>query len=807
MDKVVAYASSNSTFVWTMDFSQVVAVYSNFSTYTVRLQIKNYMSDANPLLEIVTGGGIGLGSATYTSLSQTVEFLAAQYLVAGLTGLKVFDVRVEVPGRGEYVCVEGLISFETGVTTSIAGQNVSASGNLPDTVYATQWDTIMDINPVGIGALNSVLAATVVQAGSAAASAASAASSASTAASISATTWGMWPTRSAFLASSPAAGVSTVQLLGFTNPGDCPPLTYVKVGSAPSHPGYGTTANSLIFAVSGATYIYPQQIGVVGAANDNGTIHNADLVAIALGVDLVISQVHNITTNLTIVSRVIFTEAGMLNISSGVTVAFSGGLIAPITKIFACTGTGTVTINTAVTSVGYPEWWGALTNNTGHDCSVEINACIVACTVTQLQLATYYVTNTVLHQTQYRTVMGVEGDSATGLLNASSIVMQNGVTTVYQIGPNSYTLGVTVPQSNNYLKFVSIGRSVAPVISSNCYSLLVQFTTWTLLEKIQVLDGMQNIVIQGTGQTRMNFVSSIRYLAGTGGGTDIFTGFNIDGNTNVGFAGGNASLYMSYCIASCVPAISTIGTSIAGIYGWSDLYIDHFETAGLNIGIYVLGSGNTSSTRDFLNEDLIINNCVLDTCLVAGIEFNSISTYGAITVSDCYIACSSAITAFQGCLYFSSSKGAITVTGCQFLTGVSSTGMAVQAVSSSGIMMQGNITNECPAAGGAYQLSSVNNCSFQDSIRKYSGSGGATPGVQIFGTSTQNFLKMDIEGAAGSYTDGYYINSTSVTRTEFNCTSVNSAACTSGHKINNQGTGITAFGVFGTTNLASGVMN
>lgn len=76
-----------------------------------------------------------------------------------------------------------------------------------------------------------------------------------------------------------------------------------------------------------------------------------------------------ISTNLTIPSNVqfIFEQGAVLNIATGVTVAYSGpGIQAPFSKIFSLSGTGVFSFLGEIDCV-YPQWWGAVGDSISND--------------------------------------------------------------------------------------------------------------------------------------------------------------------------------------------------------------------------------------------------------------------------------------------------------------------------------------------------------------------------------------------------------------------------------------------------------
>ena len=517
-----------------------------------------------------------------------------------------------------------------------------------------------------------------------------------------------------------------------------------------------------------------------------------------------------ISGNLTLAPYMVFEKGAVFNIATGVTVAFSGGLSAGVYQIFSISGTGAVTINNQVTAIGYPEWWGAQTNSSGFDCAPAINACIVACPVTYLQEAVYQTASTILHQTPNRSVIGAQNGNVAGNGQGSIIQIGSGSATIYQIGPNSYTGTL---QNNNVLRYVTLQRSVNLVTQSACSGLLIQFTVWSDIDRVFTTQSQYGFQIRGTGNTRMTFCVTNRTVASVGAGTDQYYGFYLNADTNIGFAGGNASLYLDQCLAgngiTWTSALDYQGLVASGTYGYSDLFINKFETGQMGVGINLVGTGNTSGTVDYKNEDVQITNCVLDTCNIAGIELYNTSLYGVVQITGGYIATNTSNTSFYGIYYFNN-KGAITVSQVEILLGVNS-GTGIHAVytdgTNQGIIHTNNVAYECSASNGVYYLSNVSNSYFADQIRNYSVTNG-NAAIVITNSSSRNVFQMFVAGKASAFSVGYYAVATNTTYNEYRCSGID-PACLSNptYKMDYNGTAITTATTFGTGNLTQGIMN
>lgn len=522
------------------------------------------------------------------------------------------------------------------------------------------------------------------------------------------------------------------------------------------------------------------------------------------------SGTYLISGNVSLNPLMIFEKGAIFNIATGVTVAFAGGVSAGVFQIFNCAGTGKVTINNQYTSIGYPEWWGAISNSSGTDCAPAINACIVACSVTYLQEAVYQTASTILHQTAGRSVIGAMNGNVAGNGQGSIIQIGSGTATIYQIGPNSYTGTL---QSNNVLRYVSLTRSANLVTQSACSGLLMQFTIWTDIDRVFTTQSQYGFQIRGNGDLRMNFCVTNRTSASVGAGTDQYYGFYLNADTNIGFAGGNASVYLDGCNVgngiTWTSALDYQGLVASGTYGYSDLFINKFETSQMGVGINLVGTGNTSGTVDYKNEDVQITNCVLDTCNTAGIELYNTSLYGVVQITGGYIATNTSNTSFYG-IYYSNNKGAISVSQVEILLGVNS-GSGIYAVytdgTNKGITHTNNIAYECSSTGGVYRLDNVSNSYFGDQIRNYSVTNG-NAAIIITNNSSRNVFQMTVVGKASAFSVGYYAVTTNTTYNEYRCSGID-PACLSNptYKMDYNATAITTATTFGTGNLTQGIMN
>jgi hypothetical protein len=603
-----------------------------------------------------------------------------------------------------------------------------------------------------------------------------------------------------------------------------PPCAYVQGYLAPADGGEGLFTPVITDTISpdnGGTIIVdatgrrwyrdtagqPYSARWFGATGNGTTSDSAALAAMPSGNPIILPPgTYSITANVTFSAPVSMAFGAILEIATGVTVAFNNGFTAGITQCFNCAGTGQVTFSGKVFSTGYPEWWGAVADNAAFS-SVNlaaINAAIVACPTVLLGPGNYFTSGTVLQQTAHRNVIGCGGNEQLAD-TATMITVTSSTATVWLIGPSSAPASSSLYQSNNVLQNIGLNRSLAPDVSVTASAgLIVQYTVWTTVHDMYAYQHCVAYLIENNSGGHYNDCIASRTVSGING-TDRFYGMQLTGNTTM--TPGLYSLYVTRCVAACSLSLAgSYGMYVSGTSGCNDLFVTQFETSQLAYGAYVNGNGNTGSTQDFYNEDIRFVDCTLDACYIAAYAFGSISLYGAITITGGYAACFAVggITP-AGLLNFSSSMGAIHVTGLQALMTYCPAMPFILAQNSSFIKTKNCIVTECGTS--AYSLTNVTGCSFEDQIRNHA----VAPNVYCVAVSTgcsRNYFAVAIYGKSGAWSAGYGIAAGAGADSEYNCTGIDPGCIVSAaNKLLNNGVAVTTFGTFGTGCLASGVMS
>ena len=523
-------------------------------------------------------------------------------------------------------------------------------------------------------------------------------------------------------------------------------------------------------------------------------------LANAAGSGIVIPKgTYLISTDATFTVPVTIEFGAVITVPNGVTLAFNKGFSAGVYQCFNCTGTGKVTFNWQFLSQGYPEWWGAAGNGVT-DSYAGITACLLACHITQLQNGDYFVSDSIVMDQPHRTLAGRGSEYEDTDSQVTRLLVTSNSKTALRIGPAVEPATINLFQKQNVVRDIYVARTIAPLISSDCTAVFIQYTLYTELINVKTDTSIYGFQFFGTVTLTATDCSSVRAIAGTGTGTDKWYGYYINGNADIGTAGGNASIYLNYCIAGCNIAALSTGNGI-GFYAnnaFTDLFIESPETVSCNIGIQILGNAGTASVGS--NTDCQIKNPINDAFYQFGIFVKDVNKYGSVSISGGYYGVNAAATA---ALYVQNSLGSVQVSGGQFVIFPSTTAKAIIAETSNGLIIDGCQIMESSTVG--VSLNNCSSCDIRPLVKNYSVI-LANAGVQLIGTCTANNIAPIVYGEASYVALGVQLLSTANARNEINCTGINSAClAASSDKLQINGVAITATGLTG-TNLVSGVM-
>jgi hypothetical protein len=507
---------------------------------------------------------------------------------------------------------------------------------------------------------------------------------------------------------------------------------------------------------------------------------------------------YKITGNLTFTVPCVFQLGSILSVATTKVVTFNQQIIAGLYQIFSLAGTASIVVNAAFTGTGFPEWWGAQINTAGFDSLAAINACIIACRVTQLQAADYYISSTIFMQTPHRTLQGMGFDDEAIAGTVTRILVTNGSSKALQMGPNSQPGSINAFMKELRIKNFFISRTVAPVISSGCMGIDNRFTLYSYVDNVKSTESLYTFNIYSVVNAHYNDNYAFRSLAGTGGGSDLFYGYFLDGSNIIG-SGGNASLFMRDCNAN-LGGISLSNSN--GYYlnlTWADTWITNGEVTACAVGYQF--AGNTSTSINANQVDCHLINPIVDQFTLAGLFFNGTNEYGQITVTGGYAAPAGTGTP-TACVYYTTSKATVRMTGFQCICQSNAAVPGIVAISSYNIA-SACLIGECSVI--PINLTTIANSRFDDDIRNYSVSGS---GAAVSATGSQRCkYNVTVSGKATAFTKGYE-TVTSSNYNEMNVTGIDTAAINgvAANKFVRLGVQQTAVGLNGTTDYTSGVV-
>lgn len=513
---------------------------------------------------------------------------------------------------------------------------------------------------------------------------------------------------------------------------------------------------------------------------------------------------YKIESSLTITAPVEM-QGGVFQIPTGVTLTINGPFTAGVEKCFNCVGTGEVVFDNSKVYSGYMEWWGAIPNSvdarTGN--TAAFTAAQKALRKIEMMPADYIFSSTCRMVTPNTYLKGAGAYYQDTANSATRILCYDGTVDALQIGPdtmaatiNDFTKGLRV--SDVFVQFYN-----APNIPSGRAAVRNQYTLGAIIDDVRTGDAIKGFWFYGTVFTTANRCYASRATAGTGGGTDIWWGYHVDGSVVVpSVTGGNASVYLNYCSASCGLIPLQTGNS-SGFYidfKFSDTFLNHTESVNCNVGINVQGDGSTSATTT--NVDLQINHATNDAFKSYGIFFNNVNKFGSVGVHGGYQGPSTGAVAgvqIQSCL------GSVSLHGGQFVM--------INAPTAKGVVIEGSaqanvlFTQILECGTFAVDVNNSVNCKLFPVVKNHSTTlSGAV--IRQLNASNRNELRPSLTGKSSAAALGIQLVSTGSGYNEINPTGIEPAALAGGAsgKVVINGVAITATGLSG-TNLVSGVMN
>jgi hypothetical protein len=278
----------------------------------------------------------------------------------------------------------------------------------------------------------------------------------------------------------------------------------------------------------------------------------------------------------------------------------------------------------------------------------------------------------------------------------------------------------------------------------------------------------------------------------------------LDSSADIGLAGGNASVYLSYI--SSGSANVSINSLMYAYDGFTDTYWSYLESSGHASGMMLNGTTNTGAGSP--TEDIHIQHAIFDGLSGYGIYINQGNAGTNITISQCY---------FEGSQYgvfVNGTFGATSIVGCQF----DNLSVGIYALSSLGVTDTNCNFTDCLTS---VQWQDSNSCESAASILSYRSATAHGSGAVVLISAARCVWRSKITGPANSVPSGAVVltidggTGHACDYNEINCSGIDPGCLTGGsaNKLVLGGTQITVTGITSgapanmTHNVVYGVMN
>lgn len=373
--------------------------------------------------------------------------------------------------------------------------------------------------------------------------------------------------------------------------------------------------------------------------------------------------VHRIDANVTVKADLLVSSGAEIHVAAGKTLTVLGDFQAPVSHVFY--GNGRVDMQNSRAPAAFPEWWGAVRDDPSTDCQPALRACVEAHPVSLLGAGDYYVADTWKITMPNRRIWGA-GRRGIGSGRGTRIVVTAPDRDVVQIGTSEKPPGPNFFLRNVDFRYIDLARTAAAVDRDALRGpagLKVRFVLDCHFEAVSACE--QAVGFSLVGAVRSFLIDCEAFFSA--GVPGQFCGFHLDGRTDIGLAGGNASIYIQNCnVTAGGPATARPGLGAFLQGAFADTYLQNFETSAVATGILVDGIADLLSAprRRTGHADLHVTMPILDQCSRVGLELANLSDYALVDVLSPYIApAPAAIAAFS----WHNCSGLVSVNGGQFV--------------------------------------------------------------------------------------------------------------------------------------------
>ncbi|MDB5479428.1 MAG: hypothetical protein JWO83_481, partial [Caulobacteraceae bacterium] len=541
-----------------------------------------------------------------------------------------------------------------------------------------------------------------------------------------------------------------------------------------------------------------------GAAADGQADDTAAFrAAAASGSEIVVPKGrYRLAAKVAFAAPVRFDHGAVIEAASGTVIRFGGGVVAGPHQIFAFSDGARAEFDPAVTSVAYPEWWGARPGDAGFDCQPAIQAALRACPRTVLQGGDYYIGSTLKILDHGHSLEGV-APTQEGHKGSTRLMLASGTADGLQVGfdrsPGDAKRWLEHARVSDLTvqRVARIENPASGFADAPC-GVRLQWAVTCTLERVETLEHSHGFYITGTVHCYLRHCQALRYAAGAVRANDFFNGFFMDNSAASGFNSGNASLYIQNCSTFSTQAVPFSESSgIKSHAGFTDTFITGFECALVGYGLNMNGRG--SRGVDYQTEDLIVDNCVLDSPTSVGILITGGSKVTAAQIHNSYIAPAGpgVAIAVRDC------GGAVGITGCQIISTPGNTATGLEVTRASGVSAMNNIFTDLQ---NPVVIREAADCRVMDTINNVTQK-VAKAAVRVEALD-RGWLAPIVTGSEGHSPAGVSLEGKRNAGVEINCTGIRASAIAGG-RVNillADGATVAGPGPFIGGNLASGIM-
>jgi hypothetical protein len=582
------------------------------------------------------------------------------------------------------------------------------------------------------------------------------------------------------------------------------------VGSGPvSGPGSSVVGDEACFNSTSGSLLKDCGVPYTIKASQYASLALADSAAVTANACLGIDQAYSISGNLTLNAPCVTDSGFVLTISNGVTLTFAHPFYAPATsKVFANANGGSAgLIAFSNQEVCHPEWWGAQQGNGVFDDTPYIQASFAACPITQLMMADYYIQSSLVLSTSHRILRGIEPEY-TGAGSATRIIFASATGDAILAGLASNPGSVSSYPTEIHLSNFHLTRNTAVTVGGGVgvqaapAGIRLQYLQHSSVDHIWSIESSQSLVMGALVYSFVDDFVGFRTVSGTNVSNDPYACITYDGSFSVGFAGGNASVYVNR--SNCSVGGSPTLTASYGVYtyqGWSDFFITDLETATIQYGMYLQGtSAANTGTQNFH-----AIRPILDSASISALYITGGGQFSTVNVIDGYFANSASSN--QNAIVLSGENGMTSIIGGTLLGNGGTGDVGVYCTGSSvGLRLSGLIIRQ------SHQPVEINGCSNVVMEPQIFGPtiGSANGAVYVTGTNSRLTIRPFVTGGGGVFNYGINLSGTGTTGSTVDPSAIDPQALQSNSaafKVYYNGGSISTAGSFGTNNWLMGNPN